>query len=307
MSTAPRQAVETPPPPRRGAAAYAREARPRQWIKNGLVFTAPVFGGTFLSLGSDARAAAAAIAFCALSSAVYVFNDTIDVQADRAHPTKRLRPIAAGIIPMRNAEIFTATLVLLGIALLSGLGTMTVLTGLVFLAVNAVYSLWLKRLFLLDSFGVAAGFVLRVGAGAFVVDRSVSPWVIVLLVLVTLFMSLGKRRGELTVLGPAAASHKAVLGHYTQHLIDQFTSILVACMILAYMVWGYLGSRGVHALMLTVVFVVYGLFRYLFLLENANGHENPDELLVADLPTILNLGAWVASVAVIVAVQGGLR
>ncbi len=274
-----------------------RLMRPRQWIKNLLVFAPLIFAEDFLRPGYWPPAIYAFLAFCLLSSAVYIANDWRDREEDRRHPKKRTRPLASGQVSLRSAAILLAALLVVGFGLALASGVWVLALGVLFLLVNALYTYLLKAQLFLDAFGISAGFLLRAAAGAAAISVSFSPWLFVLVLLLTLFLALGKRRSELRA-SLAPEQHRQVLGHYSPALLDQLLGVLVSSTIAVYAIYSFAQPLHAHAFMLTIPFVIYGLFRYLYLLSAQDRFENPDELLVTDWPTLVNLGLWGATVIV---------
>ncbi len=273
-----------------------RLMRPRQWIKNLLVFAPLIFAGEFLSPGDWARVIYAFLAFCLLSSAVYIANDWRDREEDRQHPKKRTRPLASGQVSLQAAGSLLAVLLVVGFGLAFLSGAWVLLVAVLFLLVNVLYTYVLKSQLFLDAFGISAGFMLRALAGAVAIGVAFSPWLFALVLLLTLFLAFGKRRSELRA-SLAPEQHRQVLGRYTAALLDQLLGVLVSSMIAVYAIYSFDQPLQAHAFMLTIPFVIYGLFRYLYLLA-VNDRENPDELLVTDWPTLVNLGLWGITVVV---------
>lgn len=289
------------------AGANARQLwllmRPRQWIKNLLVFAPMVFTEGFLRLRDWPPVLSAFVAFCLLSSAVYIANDWRDRAEDRLHPKKRLRPIASGKVSLRAAGALLVALLLPGLLLAAYGGPLVLLAAGLFLLVNFLYTYLLKAHLFLDAFGISAGFLLRAAAGAAAIGVSFSPWLFVLVLLLALFLALGKRRSELKV-SRSPASHRPVLGRYTPALLDQLLAVLVSSMIAVYAIYSFDQPLHAHAFMLTIPFVIYGLFRYLYLVSANDRAESPDELLVTDWPTLINLGIWGATVIAMLLLNG---
>lgn len=272
--------------------------RPRQWLKNGFVLAGLIFSRQALIGHQWIGALGTVLAFCLFSSTVYIWNDLHDLAQDRQHPTKRMRPLARGAISRRTAMIHSVGLMALGFLVLAlsvphrGVWG----AGALFLVTNVIYTMGLRRVFLLDTLTISAGFLIRTWAGVLAVGVPMSPWLFLLVLELTLFMALGKRRGELLALGDASGRHRVVLNSYSPGLLQQFLPILVSSIITTYGIYGFFSPEGHHRLMLTVPFVIYGLFRYLYLLERSAPTDNPDELVVGDRPTLINIGAWVATV-----------
>ena len=283
--------------------------RPWQWVKNILVFLPFVFAIN-LAWSPDnltpvpgllLRAALTAAAFCALSGAVYLLNDLMDRQADREHPAKRFRPIAAG-----RVSVPAAVAVLL-ILLLTGLGILTWLTpllggiGLLYLAINLSYSLGLKRLPLLDVLLVASGYVIRPAAGAVALGVAPSPWLYTTMAAVALFIVLGKRYAEVRLAGDKPTAQRPVLQFYPAAYVDQLLTIAAAAALVSYALYTVEAANlpANNAMLLTIPPVVYGLFRFLYLIHTSRYAEYPELLILKDLPVVLSMAAWIGAAALI--------
>jgi len=275
--------------------AIVRSLRPKQWTKNLLVFAGLVFTYNLLNPGMLGRVLLAFVAFCMLSSAGYVWNDLRDVAADRLHPTKRRRPIAAGQVPPWLAATLALALGAGGLLLALWLGTSFMLVASLYVLLTASYSIWLKHLVLIDVFGISAGFVLRAVGGAVVIGVPVSPWLYVCTVLVSLFLGLGKRRNELEVLEGGAAGHRKNLEQYSLELVDQLILIVASVTIMAYSLYTFSAENlpRDHSMMLTIPLVVYGLFRYLYLVRVKRQGGAPEDLLLTDPGMLGTAVAWV--------------
>jgi 4-hydroxybenzoate polyprenyltransferase len=287
-----------------GVKAALRAMRMSQWSKNGFVLLALVFARRLSDGTALGRTLIAFVAFCFASSAVYIINDLADRERDRIHPRKRLRPIASGELSLRGAAI-TLTLCLCVAAGLVALLTLTAplniadpfrrwggseflfaLTMLTYVDINVAYSFWLKHLVIWDVFIIAAGFVLRALAGAFVIPVPISTWFYVCMTFLALFLALGKRRSELIRLTDQAAIHRQNLRHYSLGLLDQLIGIVVTAMLLTYCLYTFQGENSNHDLMLTIPVVLFGTFRYLYLMYTRAEGDQPDEVLWRD-PQIL--------------------
>jgi 4-hydroxybenzoate polyprenyltransferase len=264
--------------------ALIRSLRPKQWSKNLLVFAGLVFTYNLLNPGMLAQVFGAFVTFCALSSAGYLWNDLRDVEADRLHPVKRNRPIASGRVPRSLAAVVALVLGFSGIALAFVLGSGFALVASLYLLLTISYSIWLKHLVLIDVFGIAAGFVLRAVGGAVVIGVPVSPWLYVCTVLGSLFLALGKRRNELELLEGHAGSHRKNLEEYTVELVDQLILIVASVTIMAYSLYTFTAENlpRDHSMMLTIPLVVYGLFRYLYLVRVRHQGGAPEDLFLTD-------------------------
>jgi 4-hydroxybenzoate polyprenyltransferase len=269
--------------------------RPRQWPKNGLLFIALAFTLNLQDVSLLLRCVAAFVCFCALSSAGYLLNDVVDLEADRAHPTKRLRPIAAGQVAVGLAFGLGIALVILGLA-----GTFLIsfslgLLALAYALLTAVYSTTLKHLVLLDIFAIAAGFVLRAAAGAVAIDVPISPWLYIATLLGALLIALGKRRTELETLGvEAAVGHRRNLESYSIAFIDQLILVISSAALMTYALYTFSAENlpKNHSMMLTIPVVMYGLFRYLFLVREGDIGGAPEELLFRDRPLLAAVVVW---------------
>ena len=269
--------------------------RPRQWSKNLLLFAGLLFAA---KLGDAVRwleASAAFAAYCTASSAAYLVNDVRDAQHDRAHPLKRLRPVARGELSPRSALVLAGALSIVAFALVAPLGTTSVGFLTAFLALQGGYSLGLKHVVLLDVFAIAALFVLRSAAGAAAVDVRISPWLLLVTALLALFLALAKRRSELVLPG----SSRPVLDGYSLPFVDQLIAVTVACTIAAYAIYTFTAHSP--ALMATIPFVVFGLFRYLLLVHRDDLGEEPENVLLTDRPLVVAVALWAVTAAAILA------
>ncbi len=282
-----------------------RTMRPRQWTKNGFVFAALLFDGKLRleDLDSIIRVVAAFVLFCLVSSSVYIMNDLVDLDSDRRHPRKRLRPLPAGQLSpaVARAAFLLLAVGSLGVSLLLDSTWLTRLSWILalYLLVQVSYTLWLKHVVLLDVSLVAAGFILRVAAGVAVIEVTrFSPWLYVCAGLLALFLALGKRRHELVLLGAGAASHRAILDEYTLDFIDKMLGVVTTSALVAYSLYTFLaeGLPENHLMMLTIPFVLYGLFRYLYLIHVRSEGGAPEDILLRDRPLQVDLGLWLGVV-----------
>lgn len=285
--------------------ALFKTMRPRQWAKNVFVFAVVVFDEKLLDTFYLSKTIAAFVLLCFLSSAVYIINDIADIEKDRQHPKKKFRPIPAGILSKNIALVaaFFLLIIAFGGALFLDSLPHTLAPGvfplaLFYFVLNVLYSFWLKNIVILDAIIVAAGFVIRVAAGAVLVDaRRFSPWLYICMTLLALFIVLGKRRREITLLAHQADSHRAVLANYNLPFIDQMIGIVSTSTIIAYSFYTFSAENlpKNHAMMLTIPFVLYGVFRYLYLIHVKNEGGAPDELLFKDRPLLFNFIVWGAA------------
>src|SRR3712207_2738308 len=280
------------------AGAYLRLARPKQWTKNGFVLAGVVFAHEALVVSSVASALLAFVAFCALSGAVYAANDVLDVEEDRKHPVKRRRPVASGAVPVRSAVVFAPVLATCGLTLGFAVGLGVGLAGVVYLALQVVYTTLLKHTAILDVMSISAGVVIRALAGVAAVGSPISPWLIVCTALLTLFLGFSKRRHEIASLGDAATAHRKNLRDYSVPLLDEMMNIMISATIIAYVLYTFFEYENYY-MMGSIPFVVYGVFRYM-LLVHRNGGGNPDTLLLRDRPLQIALLLWLVVVGMVI-------
>ncbi len=283
-------------------ATYIELMRPQQWTKNLLVFAALLFAAQAHVASQRLLALRMFAAFCLVSSAFYVFNDIRDRKFDQAHPRKRNRPIASGRVKPSSAAIVAVVLLAGGTMLTWGISTGALLCLLGYAILQTAYNLVLKQQVILDVMAISAGFVLRAVAGAFAISVVISQWLLICTILLSLFLALSKRRSEI-LNSENAQSHRMVLGEYTLPLLDQLIAIVTAGTLLSYILYTYSEQTMLkfpsHLMPLTLPFVLYGIFRYLYLIyRRAEGGE-PELLMVKDLPLLIDIVLWAAAVAAI--------
>src|SRR4030042_1472313 len=279
--------------------ALLKTMRPRQWSKNIFLFAALVFDKQLFDLQALARTLAGFVLFCLISSSVYIFNDITDAEADRQHPDKKNRPIASGALPVNVALAAGAFLVLVSIGLGYLLAWEFMLVLVIYLVMMLLYSKWLKHIPILDVLILAAGLVLRVHAGVTLISvERFSPWLYVVMTLRSLFLGFGKRRAELALLTDNAGAHRAVLKGYTIPLLDQYILIVSGTTIVAYSLYTFSAPNvpANHSMMLTIPFVVYTLFCYLYLIQVEHAGGEPEEILLSARPFQLALILWALTV-----------
>jgi len=290
-------------PTRRSPARAAVVAlRPRQWSKNLLVFAGLVFAA---KLGEPLRwleACVCFVAYCAISSAAYLANDVRDRHDDRLHPVKRSRPIARGELSPRAALTLAGALAVLAPVLAAPLGFASVLLVAVFAALQAAYTVRLKHVVLLDVSTIAALFLVRAAAGAEAVDVPISGWLLLCTALLALFLALAKRRGELVLVGAQRAPGRPVLEGYSLELVDQLIAIVASATVIAYAIYTLTAGHS-RVLLATVPFVVFGVFRYLLLMHRDDIGEEPEQVLLTDVPILLAVAGWIATAAAILALS----
>ena len=296
------EVVAAQPGMSRVALGLLRSMRPKQWTKNIFVFAALVFDAKLMQPAPLIATIAGFIVLCMLSSAVYLVNDSADVQADRAHPKKRYRPIAAGDVPVPLAIAWAVVLGVAGLTIAFLTDVMFGFVALTYLTIATAYTFKVKHIVILDVIFLAAGFVLRVAAGIPLVDAErFSPWLFTCMALLALLIGFGKRRAELIELDGRATT-RAILSEYTVPLLDQIIAIVTGALIVAYTFYTFSAPQlpPNHLMMLTVPFVVYGLFRYLYLVHVKHEGGAPDELALKDRPLQAAFILWgLAAIAVI--------
>lgn len=275
--------------------ACLKTMRPRQWMKNGVIFAALIFDGKLVEWDYLWPTLVGFALFCLISGVVYTINDVVDLEKDRRHPQKRKRPLASGELSPQFAVGFAVIVAVASItlAILLDATFAFILTG--YLVLQMGYSFALKRIVVLDVMAIAAGFVLRVAAGVPLVDAArFSPWLFICMTLLALFLGLGKRRGELVMLGGQATNHRESLQDYNLTFLDQLISIVTASMILAYALYTFSAPNlpPGHWMMLTIPFVIYCLFRYLYLIHVKGITLAPDEVVLTDRPLQISFALW---------------
>ena len=270
--------------------------RLRQWTKNGFIFFALIFDKQLFIPEPFLRTVAGFFLFCLISSAVYLFNDIADVEADRNHPEKKSRPIASGKLPIRVASVAAMLLAFVTIPLGYLLSPSFALILATYLVINLLYSRWLKHIAILDVLIISSGFVLRVAAGVvliYPVERF-SPWLYMITILFSLYIGLGKRRAEMNLLAQGASAHRKVFDGYTLPLLDQYITIVSGMTIVAYSLYTFSAPNlpENHSMMLTIPFVVYGIFRYLQLIQIGHAAGAPDEVALKDRPLQITVLLW---------------
>ncbi len=269
-----------------------KSMRPRQWPKNGFVFVALLFDGKLFHLPSVLAVAGAFVLLCLMSGAVYLMNDLVDIESDRRHPTKKNRPLPSGQVDPRVAAVVAAVAAVASLVAGYFLSLELAVILLIYLLVQIAYTFKLKHVVLIDVLTIAAGFVLRIGAGVAVIEvERFSPWLYVFGGFLALFMALGKRRAELVLLGGDAANHRAILDDYNLELIDRLQGIVTTSAVVAYSLYTFLaeGLPENHAMMLTIPFVLYGIFRYLYLIHIRGEGGAPEDILLRDRPMQITL------------------
>jgi len=277
--------------------------RPHQWVKNLFLFAGLVFGQKLFT-PAVWTAGAAFLIFCGLSGAVYLLNDVADRGRDRLHPDKRHRPVAAGHLSVSTAVTAAIVLIVAGLVASVWLSRGFALAALSYVALLTAYSAWLKHLVIVDVLVVAIGFVLRAVAGALAVQVAISGWLLICTFLIALFLALGKRRHEVLTLEGAAPQHRAILAEYSAALLDQMIAVVTASTVTAYALYTMSPETVAkfHTALLpaTLPFVLYGIFRYLYLLYQRHLGGNPADAVLRDRALLLNTLLWMGSVLLII-------
>jgi len=278
--------------------------RPEQWIKNFFVFTALLFSKNLLNPSKDIEAIIGFIIFCMITGCAYMINDFVDLEKDKLHPVKSRRPLASGKLKKDTA---VKIIVLICLASLFFAFYMNILFGIIVLAyflLNIGYSIYLKNIVIIDVVSIAAGFVFRVLGGAVIISVVASQWLILCTILLSLFLGFSKRRHELILLEDNATSHRKVLEHYSPYFLDQMIAVVTASTLICYAL--YTMSRdtveklGTSKLIYTIPFVLYGIFRYLYLVHQKEEGGSPTEIMFTDKPMIINICLWVISSVVFI-------
>jgi 4-hydroxybenzoate polyprenyltransferase len=285
--------------PRGGPGALVRLARPHQWLKNGFVLVGLLFGHAWDDPHMVRSVALVFAAFCLVASGVYVFNDLRDRAADRVHPRKRHRPLASGAVAPGTAAVYSAVLIAAGLALGFAVSPAALLILAAYVALNGAYTLGLKHVAILDVFIIAAGFMLRLLAGTVGVGIPPSQWLLVCGLMVTVFLGFAKRRAELMALADAGGEHRRVLEDYTPALLDNMIAISAACVIVSYGLYTVspetVRLHGTDRLLLTLPFVLYGIFRYIHRLHRRGGGGDPAWDLLHDPHLVAAVLGWLAT------------
>lgn len=275
--------------------------RPKQWVKNLIIFAGLVFSKNVFNLPLLGLTILAFTLFSLLSGALYIFNDLIDIKKDRSHPLKAIRPISSGKLPVSTAVITASLLAVLSLTLAFYIKPLFGLVAVGFLLINLIYTIYLKDIVILDVMTIAVSFILRALAGTVIVSVALSPWLLVCTILLALFLGLNKRRHELVVLGSSAPSHRPVLAMYSPALLDQMIAVVAAATVVAYALYTFTSptAQKHNYLMLTIPFVLYGIFRYQYLVHQENQGGSPEDIFLSDAPSLINVLLWVAAVVVV--------
>jgi 4-hydroxybenzoate polyprenyltransferase len=281
-----------------------KSIRPQQWLKNLFIFAPLIFSENIFHRSMFLQSLLAFVVFCLLSGALYILNDLKDIEEDRLHPIKSKRPLAAG--RLKKSQAITAFVVLSFVSLL--LAAMVnrdfFWVCLVYFVLQIAYSFALKHVVILDVFIVASGFFLRVIAGAVAIQVQISPWLLICTTLLALFLALSKRRHEILLLDEEAMNHRPILKEYSPYLLDQMISVATASTVIAYCLYTISGETiekfGTNKLILTIPFVLYGIFRYLYLIHQKAEGGTPETLILKDRPLLFDIFLWIITAALII-------
>lgn len=278
-----------------------RSLRLRQVVKNGFIFAGLVFSQRLFHFPDTVRVAAGFVLFTLVTWAVYLFNDVRDRELDRAHPVKSRRPVAAGTLPVGAAYLFAAVFVAAGLGGAFRLGFSFGICCLVYALLNVSYSLWLKNVVILDIMTIASGFFIRVVAGTRIIDVHISPWLLVCSIFVSLFLGFCKRRAEL---GVVSAESRPILKEYSQQFLDQLIAVLTSATILSYILYTVspetVAKFRTERLILTAPFVLYGVFRFLYLMHTRKLGQDPAAEILSDPPLLITAAGWMIAVVAII-------
>ncbi|MFZ5989688.1 MAG: decaprenyl-phosphate phosphoribosyltransferase [Bacillota bacterium] len=281
---------------------YIKLVRPKQWIKNLFVFAALIFARHVFELQYLQKVSLTFLYFCLISACVYTLNDLVDAKKDRLHPKKKTRPIASGLIKRGEAALFLAVLLPFTLTASFMLDLYLGIVILLYFVNNTLYSFKVKHMVILDVMSIAVGFLLRVIGGAMVIKVYISPWILLCTLLLSLFLGFSKRRNELVVLEGNADSHRKILEEYSLEFIDNMLSIVTASTVMAYSLYTF-SSNDNYNMMLTIPFVLYGIFRYQYIIYKKKEGGSPEETVLSDIPLTINILLWVISSIVILYIK----
>lgn len=284
--------------------ALLRTMRLKQWTKNLFVLSPLLFSQHFFEPSTMIAAVEGFVLFSLIASCVYILNDIIDRRKDRLHPVKMMRPIASGALPVSIAFVALGVLLVVTVAASFVVGTLFAATIVAYFVWNVVYSLFLKEAVIIDVMAIAMSFILRIVAGAFAIDVPLSEWLLICTSLLALFLGFSKRRHELTLLEDNAQGHRRVLLEYSPYFLDQMISLVTASTLICYILYTLdsetIAKFGSKNLLLTVPFVLYGLFRYLYLVHQRKTGGDPTSELLTDRPLLLNVFLWGLTVILVI-------
>ena len=281
-----------------------KSIRPQQWLKNLFIFAPLIFSENIFNRSMFLLSLLAFAVFCLLSGALYILNDLKDIEEDRLHPIKSKRPLAAGRLKKSQAIAAFVVLSFVSLLLAAMVNREFLWVCLVYFVLQIAYSFALKHVVILDVFIVASGFFLRVVAGAVAIQVQISPWLLICTTLLALFLALSKRRHEIILLDEEAMNHRPILKEYSPYLLDQMISVATASTVIAYCLYTISGETiekfGTNKLILTIPFVLYGIFRYLYLIHQKAEGGTPETLILKDRPLLFDIFLWIISAALII-------
>lgn len=279
-------------------AGYITLVRPKQWVKNFFIFAAIVFSKNIFDFILLKRTIVAFVCFCLISSCVYIFNDIVDVEKDRQHPKKKLRPIASGIVNIKEAIILLVIILPLTLFIAYKIDVVFALLTLAYLLNNFLYSFYLKHLVIIDVMSIALGFLLRVISGGVIIKVYISPWLLLCTLFLSLFLGFSKRRNELIILQDGAGMHRRILEAYSVQHIDSMLSIATASTVMSYSLYTF-SAHGNNSMMITIPFVLYGIFRYQYVVYRKSEGGEPEETVLKDKPLMVDIFLWGVSSMII--------
>lgn len=278
--------------------------RPEQWTKNLFVFTALLFSKNLLDLSKCIAALTGFIIFCIITGSIYLINDVIDREKDKLHPVKSQRPLASGKLKTNTAVVIIFFICCIGLFLAFYNGLFFGIIILAYFLLNIGYTLYLKSIVIIDVISIAAGFVLRVLGGAVIISVAASQWLILCTILLALFLGFSKRRHELVLLEDSASNHRKVLEHYSPYFLDQMIAVVTASTVICYALYTMSKDTaeklGTSMLIYTIPFVLYGIFRYLYLVHQKEKGGSPAEIMFTDKPLIINVSLWIVTSVVFI-------
>ncbi len=282
--------------------ALLKTMRPKQWAKNGFLFAALYFDHQLTNIPALLHTMAGFVLFCMLSSTIYIMNDLADLEADRQHPVKRLRPLASGKLPIGVARLAVIVLILVIFPLSYLLSPSFALFVVLYLLINLLYTNLLKHIPIVDVLALASFYVMRVAAGVVLITvERFSPWLYLFTTFLALFLGVGKRRAEMVLLQADANSHRRVLQGYTLPYLDQLLMIVVTLTIFTYSLYTFSAPNlpDNHVMMLTIPFLIYGIFRYLYLIQVKKDGGAPEEVLFADRPLQICIMLFIVTILIV--------
>lgn len=274
--------------------------RPKQWIKNFFVFASIIFSGNFFNVDIFSANILTFILFCFASSSIYILNDVVDIEKDRCHPDKQRRPLPSGRVSKKVAvtlDVFLVTAVIFFSVALLNIKVAIILIA--YVIINIFYSFKLKEIVIIDVMTITLGFILRVESGSFATGVSVSPWLLLCTTLLSLFLALNKRKSEIITLKEKSGSHRKILEKYSVHMIDKMLTIVTPSILMAYCLYTFSSVQS-NTMIFTIPFVLYGIFRYEYLVDKDNVGGKPEAVFGKDIPFLINILLWIISVLAII-------